>query len=587
MKVTLTIWLTVIGLSVLAQTPEAQVLPRTQISLAPATEAGLTVTLGATKYNLPAEMSLLDKAARSAGLELALRQPAPPYELRVTSVTHEVILEAAGFAGWGGKVGLGASCLIHPDFSRQIIDLTTVAANTNAVVLRFHDGGKASMGGGSTLRYDEFKDRSYYVSANGKVDAENADGQAMQLFSFVPPMTGGPLVEETGADGVKRTRRLSPLVMARGAGDLLEKIQVGIAQLQFEFEHDGTKTVTLTNGTTAVIYMSPDRTALRWRVTKGYVRFGMEQIRCWQAQILTDQKADFQWDNTTLNVDTHNNSDADIFPANRDILCTVSRSITASSGPGGTFQYALLDDCDKFVASGYGGDVHIYNTRIGRGFELADGTLQFRNGSPVTSGAGGQKPEIKLSWQDGSPLSVGSSQGTISVDPGGKETLTIDGHGSLGINYSGSGVVGISSQEGEYVLLPKILQDWTFEVGVNDSVVFTLDSQKGIFTVHSNLGNNHPVSVGSPDGFNPVLFPDSTLTFVLAPTGLTLGRTDGTIVFYEAAGSNQGSFGQGPLPPTIPTGGTLPVAFGTPTTGIDPTLLNGPRVPQVPVSNFN
>jgi len=394
-------------------------------------------------------------------------------------------------------------------------------------------------------------------------------------------------VEETGADGVKRTRRLSPIVMARGAGDLLEKIQVGIAQLQFEFESNGQKTVTLTNGTTAVIYMSPERMALRWRVTKGYVRFGMEQIRCWQAQILTDQKADFQWDTTNLMVDTHNNSDADIFPANRDILCTVSRSITASSGPGGTFQYALLDDCDKFVASGYGGDVHIYNTRVGRGFELADGTLQFRNGSPVSSSVAGQKPEIKLAWQDGSPLSIGSAQGTVSVDPGGKETLTIEGHGSLGVNYSAAGVVGISSQEGEFVLLPKILQDWSFEVGVNDTVVFTLDTQKGIFTVHSNLGNNHPVSVGSPDGFNPVLFPDSTLTFVLAPTGLTLGRTDGTIVFYEAAGSNQGSFGQGPLPPTIPTGGTLPVAFGTPTTTIDPTLLNVPRVPQVPVSNFN
>lgn len=587
MKLMLTVWLSVIGLSVLAQTPEAVVLPRTQISLAPASEAELAVTLGSTKYVLPAEMSLLDKAARLAGMELALRQTTPPYELRISSVTHEVVVEAAGFEGWGGKVGLGASCLIHPDFARQIIDLTTAAANTNAVVLRFHDGGKASMSGGSTLRYDEFKDRSYYVSGNGKVDAENADGQEMQLFSFVPPMTGGPLVEETGADGVKRTRRLSPLVMARGAGDLLEKIQVGIAELQFEFEHDGQKTVTLTNGTTAVIYMSPDRTALRWRVTKGYVRFGMEQIRCWQAQILTDQKADFQWDTTNLMVDTHNNSDADIFPANRDILCTVSRSITASSGPGGTFQYALLDDCDKFVASGYGGDVHIYNTRIGRGFELADGTLQFRNGSPVSSNVDGKKPEIKLAWQDGSPLSVGSAQGTVSVDPGGKETLTIEGHGSLGVNYSGSGVVGVSAQEGEYVLLPKILQDWSFEVGVNDTVVFTLDTQKGIFTVHSNLGNNNPVSVGSPDGFNPVLFPDSTLTFVLAPTGLTLGRTDGTIVFYESAGSNQGSFGQGPLAPTIPTGGTLPVAFGTPTTTIDPTQLQTPRVPQVPVSNFN
>jgi hypothetical protein len=529
-------------------------------------------------------MSPLDKAAKDAGITIALATPNPPYALRVSSVTHEVVVEAAGFGGWGGKVGLGAVSLIHADFDRQIIDLTTPAANINAVVLRFHDGGKAQMGGGSTLRYDEFKDRSYYVSGNGKVQAENADGQTMPLFSFVPPMTGGPLVEETGKDGVKRTRRLSPLVMARGAGELLEKIQIGLAEMQFEFQREGQKTVTLENGTTAVIYMSPDRAALRWKVTKGYVRFGMEQIRCWQAQLLTDQKADFQWDSTNLMVDTHNNSDADIFPANRDILCTLSRSITASTGPGGTFQYALLDDCDKFVASGYGGEVHINNTRTGRGFELADGTVQFRNGSPVTSSSGGQKPEIKLSWQDGSPLVIGSAQGSLSVEPGGKQTLTIDGHGELGIDYSGSGIVGIDAREGEYLLLPKILQDWTFEVGANDSVVFTLDTQKGVFMVHSKVGNNNPVSVGSPDGFNPVLYPDSTLTFVLAPTGLTLGRTDGTIVFYESAGSAQGAFGQGPMAPTMTTGGTLPPAFGTPTTGLDPTLL---RVPQTPVSNFN
>lgn len=588
MKTILTILLALAGLSASAQTAPAPVAaPRTSLTLASAPDKGLAISLSGTKYVLPQEMSSLDKAAKAAGITVALVTPKPPYELRVSSVTHEVVMEASGFDGWGSKVDLGASCQIHPDFARQIIDLATPAANTNAVVLRFHDGGKASMAGGSTLRYDEFKDRSYYVSGNGKVDAENADGQAMQLFSFVPPMTGGPLVEETGADGVKRTKRLSPVTMARGAGELLKKIQIGMAQFQWEFEREGQKTVTLTNGTTAVIYMSPDRAALRWRVTKGYIRFGMEQIRCWQAQILTDQKADFQWDTTTLMVDTHNNSDADIFPANREILCTLSRSITASTDPGGTFQYALLDDCDKFVASGYGNDVHIYNTRTGKGFELANGNVQFRNGSPVTSGSAGQKPEIKLAWQDGSPLNVGSASGSTSVEPGGKQSLTLDGHGELNINYSGSGVVGIDSVQGEYTLLPKILQDWKFDIGSDDSVVFTLDTQKGVFTVHSKIGNNNPVTVGSPDGFNPVLYPDSTLTFVLAPTGLTLGRTDGTIVFYEAAGSSQGSFGQGPLPPTTPPGGTLPVAFGSPTTGIDSTLLNTSRVPQAPVSNFN
>jgi len=99
MKLALTIWMTVIGLSVLAQTPETPVLPRTQISLAPAKEASLTVTLGSTKYVLPAEMSQLDKAAREAGMELALRQTTPPYELRISSVTHEVVVEAAGFEG--------------------------------------------------------------------------------------------------------------------------------------------------------------------------------------------------------------------------------------------------------------------------------------------------------------------------------------------------------------------------------------------------------------------------------------------------------------------------------------------------------
>ncbi len=340
MKTLVTILIALMGIAVMAESPKEQpaapapALPRTALMLSSAPDKGLTVTLSGKKYVLPAELSALDKAAKAEGLTVGVRAATFPVELRVTSLTHEVVMEAAGFEGWGSKLGLGDGCTVQANFNRQIIDMTTPAANTNGLVLRFHDGGKASMGGGSTLRYDEFKDRSYYVSGSGKVHAENADGQGMELMAFVPPMTGGPVVEETGPDGVKRNKRLSPLVIARGAGELLEKVLIGMQKEQFQLEHEGQKTVVLTNGTEVVVYMSPDRTALRWRVTKGYVKFGMEQIRCFQAQILTDQKADFQWDSTNLMVDTHNNSDADIFPANRDILCSVSRSINSSTGPG-------------------------------------------------------------------------------------------------------------------------------------------------------------------------------------------------------------------------------------------------------------
>lgn len=596
MKTIVTILIALMGIVVMAETPKEQApapvpaLPRTALMFSDAPNNGVTVTLAGKKYVLPGELSLLDKAGKAEGLTFGLRAASFPTEVRISSVTHEAVMEAAGFEGWGSKLGVGDSCSIQVNFHRQIIDMIAPAANTNGLVLRFHDGGKASMGGGSTLRYDEFKDRSYYVSGSGKVHAENADGQGMELMSFVPPMTGGPIVEETGPDGVKRNKRLSPVVIARGAGELLEKVLIGMQKEQFQLEREGQKTVVLTNGTEVVVYMSPDRTALRWRVTKGYVKFGMESIRCFQAQILTDQKADFQWDTTNLMVDTHNNSDADIFPANRDILCSVSRSVNSSTGPGGTFQYALLDDCDKFVASGYGtGKVQMYNTRTGVAFELQQGTVQFRSGVPVGTGSAAQKPQIKLSWADGSPLKVAGPDGSTSVSPGGKETLTVGGgNGELGISYSGAGVVGIESIQGDFQLLPKMLQDWTFDVGVNDSVTFTLDSQKGIFMVHSQVGNNNPVSVGSPDGFNPVLYPDSTITFVLGPTGLTLGKTDGTIVFYEAAGGAQGAFGQGPVSTPIPTGGTTPPTFGsTTTTVVDPTRLNGTRVEQAPVTTFN
>lgn len=595
MKTLVTVLIALLGITVMAETPKEQTpavvsaAPRTALMFSEAPDNGVTVTLSGKKYILPAEMSALDKAGKAEGLAFGIRAATFPVEVRVTSLTHEAVMEATGFGGWGSKLGVGDACTVQVNFHRQLIDMTTPAANTNGLVLRFHDGGKASMGGGSTLRYDEFKDRSYYVSGSGKVHAENADGQGMELMAFVPPMTGGPVVEETGPDGVKRSKRLSPVVIARGAGELLEKVLIGIQKEQFQLEREGQKTVVLTNGTEVVVYMSPDRTALRWRVTKGYVKFGMESIRCFQAQILTDQKADFQWDTTNLMVDTHNNSEADIFPANRDILCSVSRSVNSSTGPGGTFQYALLDDCDKFVASGYGtGKVQMYNTRTGVAFELQQGTVQFRAGVPVgTAGTGTQKPQIKLSWLDGSPLKVAGPDGSTSVAPGGKETLTVGGTGELGITYSGAGVVGINSVQGDFQLLPKVLQDWTFDVGVNDSVTFTLDTQKGVFTVHSQVGNNNPVNVGSPDGFNPVLFPDSTITFVLGPTGLTLGKTDGTIVFYESAGGAQGAFGQGPVSTPVPTGGTTPPAFGSTTTTFDPTRLNGTRVDQAPVTTFN
>ena len=599
MKKLLTLLCALWGVVVMAQAPKEQapaaapapVLPRVSLLLAEAPNKGLTVTLNGKKYNLPVDLGAFDAAAKQQGFSAGVRTASSPLELRLTSSTHEVVVEAAGFDGWGGKLGLGDVCTIQPDFRRQIIDVTTAAANTNGFILRFHDGGKASMGGASTIRYDEFKDRSYYVSGSGKVHAENADGQGMELMAFVPPMTGGPVVEETGPDGVKRNKRLSPVVMARGAGELLEKVLIGMQTQQFQLEKEGQKTVTLTNGTEVVVFMSPDRTALRWRVTKGYVKFGMEQIRCFQAQILTDQKADFQWDSTNLMVDTHNSTDADVFPANRDVLCSVSRSINASTGPGGTFQYALLDDCDKFIASGYGangGKVQMYNTRTGLAFELQQGTVQFRNGSPIVAGAAVQKPQIKLAWQDGSALQASGPNGSVTVPPGGKGNLTITGTGELGFNYSGGGIIGVESLQGEYQLMPKILQDWTFDVGVNDSVTFNLDTQKGIFTVHSHVGNNNPVNVGSPDGFNPVLFPDSTITFVLGPTGLTLGKTDGTIVFYESAGATtQTAFGQGPMTTPTTTGGTTPVAFGSTTTTIDPTLLNGTRINQSPVTTFN
>lgn len=306
-----------------------------------------------------------------------------------------------------------------------------------------------------------------------------------------------------------------------------------------------------------------------------------------ETQMLTDQNADFQWDSTTGMMDTHNSTKPDIFASSRNVICKLSRSITSSVGPDGTFQYALLDDCDHFVAGGYGGEIRMHNIRTGQSFEVAQGTLQFRNGNPLTRASSSERAQIKLEWSDGSLLKVGSSSGMSSMKSGSKETITITDQGQLAINYSGAGQVGVNSVQGEYSLLPKILQDWTFNLNTGDSVMFSLDDQRGVFTVHSEQANSAPVSVGSPSGFNPVLYPNSTLTFVIGPGGLTLGRTDGTIIFYESAGAGGDGYGASAPQPTIPSG-TFPPVFGGTAGSFDSTLLNdGSRVQQPPVTVFN
>lgn len=594
MKMMLTVMIAAaFGLSVLAQPSEALAPLRTQITLLPAPSgSGLIVALEQKQYILPEQMSALDKAAEALGVSFGVSGTNAPLELRAGSRGRELVIEAAGFDGWGAKAEPGATCFIRTDFSRRIIDLTTAAANsTNAVVLRFHDGGKARMGAASSLRYDEFRDRSYYAAGAGNVDAENAEGQGLRLDAYAPPMTGGPFAEKSNGD--RATPRLSPVLTASATGALLEKIRVAMGKTQVEFERQGETTVTLENGTTFLVSLDPDRHVLRWKVTKGYIRFDIGQIRCWGALLLSDQKADFQWDSTIGMVDAHNFTDSSVFPASREILCDLSSSNFASVGAGATFQYALLGDCDTFLASGYGGDVHMYNSGSGKGFELAEGAKQFRAGALVTTEAGGRRPKISVVWREGTPLMISSVAGTERGLPGERGAVTIEGR-DLEWNYSENGVVSYRALEGDVTLVPERLGDWEFDLGKGDRIVFTLDEHKGTLTIQTVAQNRGDVNVRSPDGFNPVMHPDSSLTFFFGVSTTRLVAATPQMVFFESAGAGAGELGTlnlnnqpGSVGRTSERRVNYPTSEPGATTTFSDLAISAQRIPQAPVSNFN
>ncbi len=554
---------------------------RTALTFGVDKQGALTVS---TDHQAPQSLAGFNAHANSSeakGLNLAMLSDGR--SIQITSASREAVVEFSGFSGMAMRVPLGDQVRCAPDFKRLLIDFETAAANsTNAVLFRFSDGGKAAVSAGSSARFDLFKDESYYFSGHGRVEAVNADGRSLVVNPLRGPLTGGPLVKVKDKAGIEHMQRLSPIKHVRILGEMMDTLDVQLDVEQTKLKQDETRSMTLANGSKVMLKLDPKYHTLNWSVEKGYFMFHVVGIGCFTAAGLTDQAANQQWDTSSKSVDLSNRSPTNTVPANQVILSTMSVSAFAGVYPQSLFQYAQLTDCDNFAASGTGNRVTLYSSATGQSFDLAQGNVLFQAGQ-IVGGAATSKPTLSLSWQPGSALDLRGPMGIKVVKPDTEVNFDVQEVGQFGVKYGSGGAITVTANAGSYSVTVQPINGWSFDVPEGSSVRFDYDPSKGTFTVRADAGNAGSISANSGEGFLPQLTPDSTLTFVVGNATSSLAGSQGTIIFYEAAGGGSAyAFGKGPAPVSLPTG--LTAGIPTSPTG---DLIDSSRILQPSVSGFN
>ncbi|MBI4323892.1 MAG: hypothetical protein HY674_01370 [Chloroflexi bacterium] len=495
-----------------------------------------------------------------------------------------MIVSLDGVQDWKARVPKRHRAVFFVDADRTFVDIQAPAGNKEPILLEFPDGARAEVKPDSMVRFDFFKDQSYYLAGAEQTPATSAEGQSLTLTPFFPPLLGGPLVEKRETNGTSRLTRLTPLTAVVISGQADNEVNVSVGRQNVELLLGSRQQVRLGNGSVLDLYLNPVTKTLDWHVVKGAFRFTIAGLDCWKALGLTGQAGSQQWEVTGQLIDLRNLPGTETNRVGKNILVNLAARINAVVPPKSTFQYGRIGDCTTFATAALGDEVLVYNDGTKVVTHLEANNVLFRSGSPLGPGqtiAKDFKQSLMLEWETEAFLRLKSAASVLTVDQDSKKTFQSPDGGEVEVNYMQHGELTLRVLAGEYVVQPEFLQNLRIEVAQGEGLSLTWDRRTGMFTIQASKENvpSSQVKVVTPEGYSPLLSPQSKLTFFTARNLFMPTTTGANMIFYEAAGSGDAqAFGLSPVSRPAPTGRGSTTVFGT-SDQIDPS-----RILQPPVS---
>ncbi len=515
---------------------------------------------------------------------IILSSGAEEHAFIMSSDETAIIVDIAGVQDWKARIPKRHRVVFFVDATRAFVDIQALSGNKEPILLEFPDGARAELKPDSMVRFDFFKDQSYYLAGAEQIAATNAEGQSLTLTPFFPPLLGGPLVERKETNGTSRLTRLTPLTAVIISGQVDNEVDVSVGQQNVELLLGSRQQVRPGNGSVLDLYLNPVTKTLDWNVVKGAFRFTIAGLDCWKALGLTGQAGSQQWEVTSQLIDLRNLPVTETNRVGKSILVNLAARINAVVPPKCTFQYGRVGDCTTFATAAIGDEVLVYNAGTKVVTHLEANNLLFQSGSPLSPGqtiARDFKQSLMLEWETEAFLRLKSAASVLTVNQDSKKTFQSPDGGEVEVNYMQHGELTLRVVEGEYVVQPEFLRNLRIEVAQGEGLSLTWDRRTGMFTIQASKENvpSSQVKVVTPEGYSPMLSPQSKLTFFTARNLFMPTTTGANMIFYEAAGSSDAqAFGLSPVSKPTPTGRGSTTVFGT-SDQIDPS-----RILQPPVS---
>lgn len=454
--------------------------------------------------------------------------------LEVSAVRDPLQLVVDGFEGWMAKLAKGERVSLRISSQTKVIEVVTKAENFDAVHLEFADGGQATVGPESSLRFDLFNDESYLVSGRGTVTGLSADGQKFILTPEASPMTGGPLLPVPDATGGKHLERATPKaeVMIRGEIDSTLSLVAGREVIEVPDSESGE--LVLDNGSVIQFKRNTTTRTLELQVPKGNIRLSVEGIPGWKAVSSSGQSMTLIWDQGRKAVDLVNRS------PDSTVLVNLPHATQARVGPGSTFQYAQVSPL-LFSTSGSGARVTLYSPVLGRETDLIENNHLFLSGVAIPAGARTlPNNAVRVAWRADSSVEVQSSSGNVRVLKNEQKSLPGAAGGELQVEQDAEGKVRIKALVGNYMVYPGVVRDVGLDLEEGNGVSFAYDRKSGTFVGRALADNLSGIKMEVTSGYNPVIQPDQRITF-FSPVLSDLAAKGPTAVFQPTAGSVQGT----------------------------------------------
>lgn len=449
---------------------------------------------------------------------------------------ESLALAIPGLDGLAVRVDASQNFLVRYDPLSQSLGLELPAGATTPIHLQLHDGSSAVVGPGSAIQIDRFLDGSYALQGRGDVTATSPDDFTQKLAPDQPPFLSGKL-EKTGTGSQSHFERQSPLRSIIIEGDPPE----------LSFELEGTKydvrrtpqTVKLKNGTEFTVKLTGDNLGLETDIKKGVLQFLFPNVGGVQPVLLPRQRAALVLNQVTRTIEVINLSSGDA-AFSQNILAALSPSTHASIAPGAIFEFGSLGDFGSFSA-GARGNVVLHNSVTGEATPLPEGSLAPRTEFRPDNSAPGKPFELLWSNNQGVVLRSGSEATTVRAET--KELIEVDG-AIVEVEFDPATGLVIRAAKGNSALMPDLLPGLSLKLTDGAALQLQFDKSSGTLISRSAPGSAGRIIVQNSDGLSRDLSDGSTMTVVIRENSL-LGTPIENMIFFEAAGGNNGPFAAG------------------------------------------